>query len=643
MPTLRIDKDSPLHKKLCAMIRSRVNLAQRDQTQQHEKWRRAEEVVGAYVHETEVDNIRRNRRDNGEPVYTTIQIPYSYAMLMSAHTYQTSVFFARQPVHAYSGRHGETEMQIQALEALISYQTDIGAHLGPYYVWFYDAGKYGVGILGEYWENEIVEYGQLVEMPDPVTGKNSLYQATQRLRGYSGTKLYNVSPFDFWHDPRVAMKNYQSGEFCFVLKRMLWNDVMARMTAGYFMNTDKIKDHASTKATDDGSAAITRPQWSTFELNSDDDRQGSNKAAKHPAAVFAYEFYVNLIPNEWGVGPEKYPQKWCFTITEDFGLIIGASPLGYMHCKFPFQIMENEVEGYATFARGIPEIVEPIQQTMDWLVNSHFYNVRAALNNQFIIDPSKLVLGDVEAGDPGFVWRLRPEAFGTDIDKIFRQVPVQDVTRSHFTDMQQMFQYGERALGINEQIMGVLNTGGRKTATEVRQAAGFGVNRMKTVTEYQSATAFAPHSQRLVQNSQQFYEGGMKLKIVGDLALAAGPSFLMVRPEDITGFFSFVPVDGTLPIDRMAQANLWKDMMAQVTRMPPQVAMSFDWMKIFSWVGSLAGLKNINQFKIQVVPDGMMGNQVQQGNVVPFPGPSGVPGANSSTQTGNNAMLPPPQ
>ena len=151
MPTLKIKKDTPLHRKLCAMIQSRILMAQKDQTDQHEVWRRAEERTLAYVPESEVDNIRRNKRDlQGKPAYTTIQLPYSYALLMSAHTYWTSVFFGRSPIHQYAGRHGESEMQVQAIEALIDYQIEVGRILGPYYIWFYDAGKYGCGILGEY-------------------------------------------------------------------------------------------------------------------------------------------------------------------------------------------------------------------------------------------------------------------------------------------------------------------------------------------------------------------------------------------------------------------------------------------------------------------------------------------------------------
>jgi hypothetical protein len=646
MPTLKISKDSPLHRKITSMIQSRILMAQRDRTEQEEIWRKAEERTLAYLPEQEADAVRRNRRDvEGKPTYTTLMLPYSYALLMSAHTYWTSVFFGRTPIHQYSGRHGETEMQVQALEALIDYQVEVGRLLGPYYIWFYDSGKYGCGILGEYWDVEKIAYGQLVEMADPMTGKVGLYQSTSEVIGYQGNKVYNVNPFDFWRDPRVTLKNFQNGEFCVVLKRMIWNDVQRRADGGFYMNLEHIREHATARHPDNNSSQLKRPNWAVSQISSDWDPDGKNPDAKHPAGVFAYEFYVDLSPKDWGVGPETFPQKWCFTITEDFGLLIGASPLGNMHGRFPFSILEPEVEGYAMESRGIPEIVAPIQNTMDWLVNSHFYNVRAALNNQFIVDPSKLVLKDVESGEPGFIWRLRPEAFGTDIRTMFTQVPVTDVTRSNMQDLQQMFGLGERTLGINDQIMGVLNTGGRKTATEIRTAAGFGTNRLKTNTEYMSAMGFSHHSQKLVQNSQQFYDAKLKLKIVGDLALGAGPNFLQVTPDIISGFFNFVTVDGSLPIDRMAQANLWKDMMSNLRMMPPQVAMGFDWVKIFTWVGSLAGLKNINQFKVQVVPDATLGQQAAAGNVIPMPGTPRLgppPGANASTQAGNNAMAPPP-
>lgn len=637
MPTLKFDKNSPLHSFLKERLQSRVKLAEKGHSEQHDRWISAEERTLAYVHETTEDAARRSSRTQGAMRYTTIMIPYTYAMLMSMHTYLTSVFFARNPVHQFIGRHGEGEMQVQALEALIGYQIDVGQALGPYYIWLYDSGKYGHGITGEYWCKETLQYGQLVEMPDEF-GNIQLWQTTKELPGYQGNRIFNVSPWDFMHDPRVALKDFQKGEFCIRRVRMGWNEIVRRAREGYYNENIKyLKDHLTDKGASQGSSALKRPQ---FDLTSS---EYFAEQTKHADGGTFYEVHVDLIPAEWRLGAGlKYPQKWCFTITEDLDVIIGATPLGYAHCKFPFNVLECEVEGYGAYTRGVPEIMEGIQNTVDWLINTHFYNVRASLNNQFIVDPSKLVIKDVQNTGPGFLWRLRPEAYGTDISKMFTQVPVTDVTRANISDFQTMMGIGERTLGVNDAIMGAINAGGgRKTATEVRTTTSFGVNRMKTVAEYMSAMSFAQHSQKLVQTSQQFYDAPSKLRRVGDLAMDAGERFLMVSPENIVGAFDFVPVDGLLPVDRMSQANLWKEILASIRNMPQQIAMGYDWARIFAWSASLSGLRNIHQFKVQVMPNAQIAQQAQAGNVVPIgagqrgPALNGVtPGAAASTEAG---------
>jgi hypothetical protein len=639
--SLNIAPESPLHKKLVPMLQTRIALARRGQQLQHIKWQDAEETTLAYIKPQEADQIRTNRRDlSGVPSYTTIQVPYSYALLMSAHTYWTSVFFSRNPVHQFTGRHGEGEMQVQAMEALIGYQYEVGQFVVPYYIWLYDAGKYGLGILGSYWEKKILNFGQLVEMADPATGQLGVYQVTQEIPGYEGNCVYNVSPWDFFPDPRVPVKRFQSGEFLGIRKRLGWNQILERQRSGYFINIDKIGGHVSDRTgsvggSSEGSSILQRP------LMNEDIAVDDN--VRHPAGGVFYEIYVNLVPKEWGVGQTNYPQIWCFTITEDLTLIVGATPLGMWHCQFPFDVIENEVEGYGLYSRGILEIMDPIQNTVDWLLNSHFYNVRQSLNNQFIVDPSKLVIKDVQNSGPGFLWRLRPEAYGTDLSTMFKQVDVVDVTRAHMSDFQAMFSIGERTIGINDQIMGSMGGNQRKTATEVRTTTAFGINRLKTISEYMSGMGFAPHSQKLVQTSQQMYSAQAKLKRVGSFAQEAGQNFMNVSPEDIVGFFDLVPVDGTLPIDRMAQANLWKEIMAGAMRMPPQIVAQYDWARIFAWAAQLGGLKNINQFKIQVLPPGM---GPAPGSIPMLPAPGGAggiptlasPGMSASNDAGLNQL-----
>ena len=621
MPTREIKSDSDLGRRILSECRARVRASEREINTKIPSWSKAEDSALAYLPERENDKLRRRKRENGLPEYTTIQIPYSYAVLMSAHTYLTSVFMGRNPVYQFSGRHGESAQKIQGLEALIDYQMLVGTNMVPLYIWLYDALKYGIGVKGTYWEDRIENCSQLIEQEeiDPYTGqptgKTVKIQQTRQFNTYKGNRFRNIQPQSFLWDTRFPAWDFQKGEYVAEKFALTWNEIVRREKQGFYTNLDQIRGKYSqdTYQSNNMESSLQRtestdPNYSTFEI--------SEHPHKHPSMVKGYEVYIELIPKEWGLGSSDYPEKWIFTCTGDFGILMGAQPLGAFHCKFPFSVLSLEPEAYGISTRGFAEILAPVQQTIDWLINSHFYNVRAALNNRWVVDPSKIVMKDLLNPLPGGVVRLKQEAYGTDARLAMEQFPVQDVTQNHMRDLQMMLQIGERAVGINDQIMGMLNAGGRKTATEVRTSTSFGVNRLKAIAEFFSASGFASSAQIMIQNTQQYYDTAMEFKLAGDL-VSTGGSTIPVDPQLIAGFYDFVPVDGTLPIDRYAQVNLWLQMFGQI-RAVPEIMAGYDMGRIFEWVAQLGGLKNISQFKIQLAPDQMLQRQAQLGNVIPM-------------------------
>ena len=627
MPSLTLDVpfDSPLHTRILNGVRDRIEASKRAMTRRHAKWIKDEEAAIAYLPEKDIDASRRILRDvEGKPQYTTLQIPYSYAVLMSMHTYWTTVFLGRNPVFQFTGRHGESSQQVQAVEAVIDYQLNVGLMLVPLYIWLMDTGKYGLGVVGNYWEEEWAYISNIEEQDEMFlgmipSGKKKKVKVTSRVRGYEGNKLFNIRPFDFFPDPRVPLMRFQEGEFCADYIEMGWNTILRRKDAGFYMNIEFLGRNAKTRsgtyvdsAREQGSAQLDMPEPTEYFF---EPVKGSKKKAE---VVPAYECCVDLIPKDWGIGSSNMPEKWFFTVDADYTVVLGAQPLGANHNKFPFALLQLEPEGYAMFGRGMPEILDPIQRTLDWLINSHFYNVRKTINNQVIIDPSRIRMKDVIDSAAGGIWQLRPSAYGQDVKTMWAQVQMVDVTQNHLRDMNVMLDFGQRAGGVSDQIMGMLNTAsGRRTAAEVRTSSTFGINRLKTQAEFFSAQGWSPLSQMMVQNSQQNYEIEMKLKIVGDLAISAGAGFMKVAPENIVGFYDMVPVDGTLPVDRFAQANLWKELLAQF-RAIPELMQRYDIGRMFEWVAQLAGLKNITQFKIQIAPDMALAQQAQAGNVVPL-------------------------
>jgi hypothetical protein len=632
MPSLTraIPNDSDLAKRILGECRARVRKSESDISSKQKKWMEAEDKALAYIPEREVDRLRRHKRENGLPEYTTIQIPYSYAVLMAAHTYVTSVFMGRSPIQQLSGRHGETEQQVQAFEALLDYQMNVGRILVPLYIWFYDALKYGIGIGEIYWEDRIESITQIgmSQQIDPLTGlptgQTQKIQQTAQIQTYSGNRFRNIQPQDFLWDTRYPAWDFQSGEYVAKRFALNWNEVVRREQQGYYTNTDLIKSkYTGDQFTSNGyTSAIERteatdPRFQNYDL--------TEMQLDHPTLVKGYEVYVEIIPKEWGLGSSDFPEKWVFTCTGSFDILMGAQPLGALHCRFPFSVLSLEPEAYGITVRGFPEILEPVQQTVDWLINSHFYNVRAALNNRWVVDPSKIVMKDLLDPLPGGVVRLKPTAYGSDAKLAIQQFQIQDVTQNHLRDLQMMLGIGERTVGINDQIMGMLNAGGRKTATEVRTSTSFGVNRLKTISEFFSASGFDPLTQIMVQNTQQYYDLQQKFKIAGDLTNGAGARFVQVDAGMIAGAYDFVPIDGTLPIDRYAQMNLWMTMFGQIKQFP-QLLLQYDLSRIFEYVAQLGGLKNITQFKVQIGSPQYLQNQAMMGNVVPIGGGRGTAG-----------------
>lgn len=618
---------SEKHRKVSQAVWDRLSLSQDEYNERFADMLDMEKQFSAYVPTKDIDRQREIRKDqDGERDYVTVEIPYSYALLMTAHTYYSSVFLTRNPVFQVQGRHGEGEQQTQAMEALLDYQISVGQNLPALFVWLLDPGRYGYGVIGHYWDKEYITVRQYVdELPTflglPIPGaKPRKVPVVKDVPGYQGTRVYNVRPQDFFPDPRVSLGNFQRGEFCARYVEIPWHEIVAGEREGRYFNVAALK--AAREAEMHGDVGtVTRDRGAEdvlkhYELP-DNGESGLSGFEIPSGLVKGHEMYVRMVPNEWGIADGDRSEIWVITRSQT-GIVFGAQPLGLYHGKFPFDVLTAEPEMYSLFSASMLERVKPMSDAMSWLLNSHMYNVRSVLNNQFVFDPSRVVVKDLENPNAGKLIRLKPAAYGQDVRSVISQLQVGDVTRAHLSDMQMFEQMVQRVLGVNDNVMGMVNAGGRKTATEVRSSTSFSVNRLKTMCEWFSAAGFSPFAQKFIQTTQQMYDQEQKFRIVGDLGSLA-PNFATVTPESIAGFFDFVPVDGTLPIDRFAQANLWQMLIGQIRNFP-QLMQGIDVVKLFGWVANLAGLKNFNQFRLQVVPDMMMAQQAQAGNVVPLRG-----------------------
>lgn len=603
-----LTKGSELHTKLQTAVYARYKMSDEAMADRRLKWAKAEDLFLAYKPESALDAKKRVSRDAGSTIeYTTVVLPYSYAILMTAVTYWSSVFLGRSPIYQFTARHGESHQRVQAVEALIDYQVLMAKMTPKLFCWLLDAGKYGLGVVWNHWAEDQITYSQIQETLDEFGAPQKTRVMTQSMR-YQGNSIFNVRPYDFFPDPRVPLMDFQLGEFCGRYVEVALPALKAS-PEGYFNLEDLQSDAGAETSRRDGSEQIQRPgvrTSSTWTVKGDETD-----------IIPCVEMVMQLAPSEWGLGDSSFPEKWVITMSLPSKTIIGCRPQGMAHGDFPAHMLTYEMDSYSFTLRGMMEICEPLANTLDWLFNSHFYNVRKAMNDQLVVDPLRVEMADLKAGGPGRLIRLRPEAYGTSVQDVIKQLPIVDVTQGHLASVKVVVEMFQRITGVSDNLMGLMGTkGGRTTASEVRTSTSLGINRMKTFCEFNSSLGFAPLAQMMVQNSQQFMPAPMKLKIAGDL-LMGDPTFLDVLPEDIAGFYDYIPVDGTLPVDRLAQANLWKEILMGLGQMP-QIAMGYDIAGIFSWMAQTAGLKNITQFKLNVQPDQLAAAAAAEGKLVPI-------------------------
>lgn len=621
------------HDKLLEKLKDCARMSRNVMSKRHDNWTKNENLFKAYTKETPEDGRRRRGRDQGLPQYTTIIIPYSYAVAMTALTYWSQVFMGRSPIFQYMGRNPQSEKSTQAVEAVIDYQMQVGRNIVPLYVWLMDKAKYGFGVVCHYWTEEIQTVSKIDLVPRKwgpfsIPGTERPQVVTTDVRSYAGNKLFNVRPFEFLPDPRVSLVNFQNGEFCGRQITLSMADLRKRESRGEFFNIRYVEQGTDIQRFQDGSPANLMPTG--------DGTRGNNKASFR-----SHEMVLDCIPSEWGLPGGNRPQKWIFTwIGEQ--VIVGARPQQANHGQFPYDVLTYDINGYEVASFSLLDTVRPLNDVVDWLINTHFFSVRKSLNGNIIVDPSMVEMGDLLNPQPGRVVRLKSAAQGRDPRTVWAEMATSDPTAQHLATLGLFDTLFQRVSGVSESLQGQVSKG-RKTAQEIRTASTASSGRMKLNCEWDSALGFSHLASMLLSNTQQNYSWEETFRIAGQIMESR--EFINVTPETIAGNFDYVPVDGNLPLDRNGQAALWKELMLMMFQ-APSLAASYDMTGIFSYVAQLAGMKNIDQFRVQVTPDSLVMATLKSGDIQALPGAgslgeegSGVSGG-SPTATMNPLTAP---
>jgi len=603
------------HDKIATYILTRATDARAAISTRFGAWQEMDRKLKAYVSPETYAQIHP-RHGEEKPCHpleeARIVFPYTYSMLEGLLTYLTSAFL-QDPIFQYEGVEEDDVIGAALMELVVQLhckktKVDLSIH-----TMLRDSLAYGYGVAVPSW---VRQFGKrIVRTSDPAAGK---IFADDML--FEGNSLDTIDPYMVLADPNVSSVNVQKGEFFGWIDRTNYMELASE-------ENQVDSQHFNVRYLRQRQQARSSLALDSSGNNVPGDRAHSALSSTSPVDVI--KMYVTLIPSEWELGDSDYPEKWYFELASD-SVIITAHPALYNHGMYPVAIASPEFDGYSAFPIGRMETLHGLQDTLDFLFNSHMTNQRKAVNDMFIVDPFLVNIADLEDPRPGKLIRLRRPAWGRGVSDVIRQLEVNDITRANMQDASFITQWMDRISGADMAMQGVLRQSGpeRLTAKEylgTQQNAMGRLQRLAQAISMQSmqdiATLFAAHTQQFM--SEETY-----VKVTGRhadrLRAQFGEGSVAVMPQDLSINYDILPRDGSIPGSQGAQVMLQMfDLIAGV----PELMQLFDVGRIFSYIAAQFGVKNVDDFKRvnsalmpQTMPDQQVMEQEQAGNLVPMRG-----------------------
>ena len=582
-----MEPGSGSHSKVIEYVKKRLKFSEEKMSQFDSRWRIAELKSQAYISLNDYEQtLKQANQDKGKPPKAlSIIVPLTHAINSTIVTYLLQVFAGRRPIFPIQNNKENTAETAQLMEMVLQYNADHSRFLKYLHLFLNDGQTYGVSIFRVLWQEEKRRRTRF--LTDQGTGEQIMSRNVETT--YQGNMIESLDPFMFYPDPRVPMMDVaRKGEFVFwraftglhTLKRM---EAVPPEEGGYFY----VNAAGRVLPTDTRTNGRSR-------LAGGDSTPGMSGDTRGEMFCQEDQGTIEIIPAELGLGESDLPEKWQFTILND-KQIVQAVPFESDHGLHPVAVSEPYATGYGFGQPGMADLIGPLQDLISWFVNSHVDNVRKTLNDMFVVDPMRVEIEDLRNQEPGKLIRLKMPILGQDMRAAIQQLQVTDVTQNHVNDVKELIRIAQMLAAVNDNTMGIQQAGGRKTATEVRTALEAGASRLSALARIISAQAMVDLREMMCLNIQQYQDQDFWVNVTGQEGMN---NPVQVKPEMLVGDFNYPVHDGTIPLDKVALLDVWKEIFT-VTGQDPALVGRYDRGKMFEFMAELGGARNVESMKMR--------------------------------------------
>lgn len=608
-----LKEDSIINKELLPIF---VNMLKSSSTKMSQLWPEMEDKDATYRAVRMPDTEDREQAKKDKPI--KIIVPVAFAQIQTAAAFLYDQFVTKQYLFEFAGVGPEDQTGDLMLMEDLRYQANKAKMLGKHYYSILDGLKYGFGVSKVDWRTIKEDRRVMKEASSPLTQMMKTLgvmpkkvESVEEFTIYEGNNITNVSPYCFLPDPSVPLARFQEGDFCGHEEEVTAGTVK-REEGKLYWGTEFIKvDQPLPEGWEK-----TRPRKSGASFMTV-STIGKETSKVHGMIVLTeLQFVFN--PKEWkdkldiDFGTDKI-EKWVAVIANDVR-IISLQPLNYLHGRYTYALWESAPDHNFFYNGGFLDSINELQKQVSWLINSHMVSVSQVLKNRFIVNPSAIHVEDLELGKTAIRTKL---GFTGEFDRAFKQLNVQDVTQSHWNDVNQVQRLMQTTSGVSENAMGSYSTG-RRSATQTRDVNSGASLRLNTIGSFHYNGYHIPVGEMILANTRQNRSKEMYEMVAGDDALKYPfESVYMPDARKIVADLDFAPYSVTSPNERYQRIQSLTQL-AELLVNNPQAAQMLgkDPNKVLNYLAELQGIRNLDDFNMdQMRPvDAQVGNpaQIQQ-------------------------------
>ncbi len=593
---LDLHPESKLHKKLKDAILERARESATLMTTRHKSWNQTDQFLTAYK-PIDQDEADVQDQDNRKPV--SIVFPYSYAILETLMSYMVAAFF-REPIFRYEGYSSEDVIGAILLEKVVALHTNKFKVALNLHTMFRDSFSYGIAPVTPIWK-------------------------VHNRGGFEGNALENIDPYLYLPDPNVSADKIQDGEYVGWVDHTNLMDLLSEE-----VNNPDMFNVGYLQGLQNRRTAIYNEDPSDRRLKTGEGRSESTSVLNK---VDEIPMYVKLIPSDWNLGDSDIPEKWFFRLASD-EIIITARPAEFNHDKFPVTVCAPDFDGYSATPMSRLEILGGLQGVLDFLFNSHIANVRKAINDMIIYDPFLVNSKDLKDPKPGKLIRMRRPAWGKGVKDAVQQLNINDITRQNIGDSTWIVQWMQKIGAVDDAAMGSLRQGGpeRLTGAEFEGTQAGAVSRLERIAKVIGLQAmqdigefFADHTIQMMDEPAYIKTtGNWSKELIQEYGADISRGRMKVSPDELDINVDVLVRDGSVPGGNYSGVwlRMWESLIKE-----PQLAKTFDIVRIFKHIARNAGAKNVNDFVRQggqiapaTAPDQVVADQADAGNLTALGG-----------------------